>query len=160
MDSVGGLLTLFTKGAARSAAPSPVAGSKVRVSRHIWVPPDAILDVYKAFEGLVEKYHMEDSTTLNTPTRIIVGCLVDPNDEQQVEALSSFLRQLGVLVRRAGGTLFGAHGVGLVNTIAFQDDYDDASLELMRKIKLALDPKLLMNPGKALDLDGAADAAG
>jgi FAD/FMN-containing dehydrogenase len=160
MDSVGGLLTLFTRGAAKSAAPSPGAGSKVRVSRHIWVPPDTILDVYREFEDLVEKYHMEDSTALNTPTRIIVGCLVDPQDGGQVEALSSFLQELGGVVRGAGGTLFGAHGVGLVNTIAFQDDYDDASLELMRKIKLALDPKLIMNPGKALDLDGAGDTAG
>jgi FAD/FMN-containing dehydrogenase len=160
MDSIGGLLTLFTRGAAKSASPSPGAGSKVRVSRHIWVPPDMILDVYRAFEGLVEKYHLEDSTALTTPTRMIVGCLVDPRDERQVDALSSFLQELGGLVRSAGGTLFGAHGVGLVNTIAFRDDCDAASLQLMRTIKLALDPKLIMNPGKALDMDSARNAAG
>ena len=160
MDSLGGLLTLFTRGAAKSAAPSPGAGSKVRVSRHIWAPLDAILEVYKAFEGLVWKYRMDDSTALNTPTRLIVGCLVDPCDESQVERLSLLLQELGVIVRSAGGTLFGAHGVGLANVVAFQDDYDEGSLEVMRKVKLALDPKLLMNPGKALDLDGANNAAG
>jgi FAD/FMN-containing dehydrogenase len=86
---------------------------------------------------------------------LIVGCLVEPKNERDTAALAGFLDDLRAVVRSAGGTLFGAHGVGLVNKTAIEDDYGEGAIELMRKIKLALDPKLIMNPGKVLDFDDA-----
>ncbi|MDA4114648.1 MAG: FAD-binding oxidoreductase [Thaumarchaeota archaeon] len=154
MDSIGDFLLIFTTGARKSALPA-LHTAKVRVSRHIWVPPDKIVEVYRAFEDLVEKYGMDDPTALNTPTRLIVGCLVDPKSERDITALAGFLEDLRMVARDVGGTLFGAHGAGLVNKSEIEEDYGEGAIELMKRIKLALDPRLIMNPGKVLDLDNS-----
>jgi glycolate oxidase len=155
MDSLGDVLLLFTKGAKASGSPPPNAGAKVRVSRHLWVPPEKILEVYRAYERLVQKYQIDDANALNTPTRLIVGWRVDPKNQREIVTLAAFQEDLQRIARGAGGTLFGAHGAGLVNKAAIEADYGDGSIALMRKIKFALDPNLIMNPAKVLDMEGA-----
>jgi glycolate oxidase len=152
MDSIGGLLSLFTEGARRSAMPASAVGAKVRVSRHVWVPPNRILEVYHAFEALVEKSGLSDPTAVNTPTRIILGCLIDPNSKRESLALARLFEELQRVTQGYGGTIFGAHGIGLVNVSAVEREYGEGPIELMRKIKLAMDPEQIMNPSKAIDL--------
>jgi hypothetical protein len=108
MDSIGDVLLIFTTAARKSASPALRTGAKVRVSRHIWVPPDLIVEEYRAFKGLVEENGMDDPASLNTPTRLIVGCLVDPTNERETTALAGFLEDLRKVACGAGGTLFRA----------------------------------------------------
>jgi glycolate oxidase len=62
------------------------------------------------------------------------------------------LEELYIAAKKLGGTISGEHGIGhkrkkymhLVNT--------DAELDVMRKIKLALDPNNILNPGKIVDV--------
>jgi D-lactate dehydrogenase (cytochrome) len=46
------------------------------------------------------------------------------------------------------GTVTGEHGIGLVNRDALIWELGDDSVAAMRKIKMALDPLCLLNPGK------------
>jgi len=50
--------------------------------------------------------------------------------------------------RRLGGTLTGEHGVGLKRRDHISFFLDESQIELIRRVKLAFDPKNILNPGK------------
>jgi glycolate oxidase len=50
-----------------------------------------------------------------------------------------------------GGTLTGEHGVGLAKKAFLRGQMGGASYGLLRRLKAALDPENLLNPGKVLD---------
>ncbi|ARS91014.1 FAD-binding oxidoreductase [Natrarchaeobaculum aegyptiacum] len=55
------------------------------------------------------------------------------------------------IVRRAielGGTSTGEHGVGLGKQQYLPEEYNDATVDLMRRVKTAFDPNGILNPGK------------
>ena len=49
---------------------------------------------------------------------------------------------------RMGGTCTGEHGIGLGKQKYLQLEFGETGVELMRTLKLAMDPHNLMNPGK------------
>lgn len=63
------------------------------------------------------------------------------------------------LVQRAielDGTCTGEHGVGLVKKKYLVEELGEETLGLMKKIKMAIDPLDIMNPGKILDFEQEA----
>jgi D-lactate dehydrogenase (cytochrome) len=71
----------------------------------------------------------------------------DPKELQHAEALSMRL------VRRAtalDGTCTGAHGVGLRKQESLEEDLGQDTVDLMQRIKGALDPHGVLNRGKVL----------
>ena len=50
-----------------------------------------------------------------------------------------------------GGTISGEHGIGLVKRSALPDCVGREAVEVMRRIKLALDPRGILNPGKVFE---------
>ncbi len=61
-----------------------------------------------------------------------------------------FSRMIHDLVQELGGSFSAEHGIGKLK-IKDMDRYkEDVELDLMRAIKVALDPKGIMNPGKVL----------
>ena len=77
-----------------------------------------------------------------------VGVLADPDDPEEVARVEAFLERL---VRRAlamDGTCTGEHGVGQNKMKYLLEEHPAATLDLMRPIKRAIDPKNIMNPGK------------
>lgn len=55
------------------------------------------------------------------------------------------------IVLALGGSVSAEHGIGQLKTGLLKKVKDPVALELMRKIKQALDPNGIMNPGKVLD---------
>ncbi len=56
------------------------------------------------------------------------------------------------LVREFGGSIAAEHGIGRLKAEYFAEHGDPALLEAMRRIKVALDPAGIMNPGAVLPL--------
>ncbi|MFZ4858305.1 MAG: FAD-binding oxidoreductase [Desulfuromonadaceae bacterium] len=50
-----------------------------------------------------------------------------------------------------GGRLSGEHGIGYKKKAALARLIDPVELSLMRAIKLAFDPNMILNPGKIFD---------
>ncbi len=76
-----------------------------------------------------------------------MGIVKDPNDAKQAEI---GMRVNDAIVRCAidlGGTATGEHGVG-IGKRKFMSYEHGLSLEVMKRIKTALDPNQIMNPGK------------
>jgi FAD/FMN-containing dehydrogenase len=57
---------------------------------------------------------------------------------------------VGAIVRDLGGSFSAEHGVGRLKTYMMPTWRGGAELDAMRRIKHALDPAALMNPGKVL----------
>lgn len=51
-----------------------------------------------------------------------------------------------------GGSITGEHGIGMEKVGLMARQFDEESLEMMRRIKTMFDPKQLFNPGKLLPL--------
>ncbi len=76
---------------------------------------------------------------------------VDPDSPEEMEAVA---RINSSMVRRAvevGGTCTGEHGVGLGKAAYLREEMGEA-VEVMARLKKALDPEGILNPGKIFDL--------
>ena len=54
------------------------------------------------------------------------------------------------VVLRLGGSVSAEHGIGQLKTHVLEEVKDPVALDMMRAIKLALDPHRILNPGKVL----------
>ncbi len=68
------------------------------------------------------------------------------------EEMTKALRALFKLVHSLGGTISGEHGIGLIQKGYMDIVFEEANLQLMRKIKKAFDPNNILNAGKIFDL--------
>jgi D-lactate dehydrogenase (cytochrome) len=74
--------------------------------------------------------------------------LIDANDPKEVAEAERLNDEIVRLALAMDGTCTGEHGVGLHKIGFLEEEAGDEALELMRRVKLALDPDQIMNPGK------------
>ena len=83
---------------------------------------------------------------------IHVNIMVDDIDDPETRAASEdALDNLFAEVLRLGGTVSGEHGIGVAKKRWFADALDRGALDLHHRLKQALDPTGILNPGKFLD---------
>lgn len=75
-----------------------------------------------------------------------------PNDAK--EDAEGLLAEVQKLALELEGTITGEHGVGLKLRDLLVDEVGEAGVDMMRTIKLALDPKGILNPDKVVRLQG------
>ncbi len=71
----------------------------------------------------------------------------DPGDAAEVAAAERLAASISRRAIALGGTCTGEHGVGVHKIDALREEHGDA-VDVMRTIKVALDPRNIMNPGK------------
>ena len=69
----------------------------------------------------------------------------DPDEKKRAEVATADIFQAAL---ELGGTLSGEHGIGLSKAPFFSMEHSNPETEVMRKIKNALDPNNILNPGK------------
>lgn len=67
--------------------------------------------------------------------------------------LGAFQNDLYEVIYKMGGRLSGEHGIGYKRKDLMQKFTDPVELDMMRRIKKALDPGLILNPGKIFDME-------
>jgi len=76
--------------------------------------------------------------------------LINPELSEQWEKAKKAISEIFVLAQNLGGTTSGEHGIGLSKAPYFKKEREGA-LNVMRKIKKALDPNNILNPHKLMD---------
>jgi D-lactate dehydrogenase (cytochrome) len=74
--------------------------------------------------------------------------LIDADDANEVAEAERLNDEIVRLALAMDGTCTGEHGVGLHKIGFLEEEAGDDALDLMRRIKRALDPDDIMNPGK------------
>ena len=78
--------------------------------------------------------------------------VVDPTDEEQQQRAQLAYSDVMDLAVQLGGTITGEHGVGRLKRPWLVDSIGEDALELNHRIKKALDPDNILNPGAVYDL--------
>ena len=73
--------------------------------------------------------------------------------EEWEAKIATFQRELYTEVYKLGGRLSGEHGIGYKRKGLMAEFTDAAELDVMRAIKKAMDPNLILNPGKIFDVE-------
>ena len=80
------------------------------------------------------------------------GYLIDPNNPEEYATAEDLNHKLVHRALRLGGTCTGEHGIGLHKMDFLRTETGEGAVDMMRTIKLALDPHNILNPGKIFTL--------
>jgi D-lactate dehydrogenase (cytochrome) len=72
------------------------------------------------------------------------------DDEAAQERVALFNDRLVTRALELEGTCTGEHGVGVGKQKYMEKEHGPAAMQVMRRLKLALDPNGILNPGKVL----------
>jgi glycolate oxidase len=116
------------------------------LNEDIVVPRSRIPNILREIDAIAEKYkllivnfgHAGDG---NIHTNI----MVDDADMPKAEAA---VREIFAATLRLGGSITGEHGIGLSKAAYLPMELGTEALAAMKRIKHALDPNNILNPGK------------
>jgi glycolate oxidase len=77
--------------------------------------------------------------------------LTDERDSEEMHRVEAAMREIFAKALELGGTITGEHGVGLAKKAFLKGQLGNASYALLGRVKKALDPEGLFNPGKVFD---------
>lgn len=135
--------------ARRSISPSLARHAPNKLGEDITVPRSAIPEIIRQIRAISEKYglpivifgHAGDGN-------LHPNILFDKRDPEQWAKVEQMVPEIFMASLSLGGTLSGEHGIGLLKRPYMERALGDISIDVQRKIKNALDPLNILNPGK------------
>jgi glycolate oxidase len=140
--------------ARRSVSPSLARRSPNKLGEDITVPRSAIPEAVRRIKAISERHglpvvvfgHAGDGN-------LHPNVLFDRRDPAEAAKVEPMVAEVFRMALDLGGTLSGEHGVGTLKMPYMQEAMGDVSLDVQRRIKGALDPQNILNPGKVLPED-------
>jgi len=135
--------------ARRSISPSLARKAPNKLGEDITVPRSAIPEVVQRLREISAKYglpivifgHAGDGN-------LHPNILFDKRKSEEWGKVEQMTREIFGVALAQGGTLSGEHGVGVLKRPYFEQALGPVSVEVQRRIKQALDPLNILNPGK------------
>jgi glycolate oxidase len=139
--------------ARRSVSPSLARRAPNKLGEDISVPRSQIPEAVRRIKELSKEHglpivifgHAGDGN-------LHPNILFDKRDPDQWERVQVVVKEIFAAAVELGGTLSGEHGVGTLKLPYLESDVGQVSIQVQQTIKQALDPKGILNPGKALPI--------
>ena len=137
--------------ARRSVAPALARLAPNKLGEDITVPRSAIPEAVRRLKQVGAKYglpivifgHAGDGN-------LHPNILFDKRDPQQWAKVEQMVAEEFAIALDLGGTLSGEHGVGTLKRPYMERALGPVSVAIQKRIKLAVDPNNILNPGKVL----------
>jgi glycolate oxidase len=137
--------------ARRSVSPALARQAPNKLGEDITVPRSAIPEAIRGLKAISAKYglpivifgHAGDGN-------LHPNILFDKRLPEQWHKVEQMVSEEFALALKLGGTLSGEHGVGALKRPYMEKALGPISIEIQKRLKAALDPLNILNPGKVL----------
>jgi len=138
--------------AARRNALSALAKLKpTLVLEDATVPRSKIPAMVRALQAIAKKYDLSIGTFGHAGDgNLHPTILTDKRDKQEWARVEQAIEAIFEEALKLGGTLSGEHGTGLAKARFLKLETGQGAIDLSKRIKQALDPKNILNPGKII----------
>jgi glycolate oxidase subunit GlcD len=129
-----------------SLAVAAVHGGKV--SEDVVVPVDLLEDAIEGIAEIGRAHGLDACSWGHAGDGNLHATFMVAKEPEALERADAACQDVFALALRLGGSISGEHGIGLVKSGQLRSQWQPAAVEAHRRIKAALDPKGLLNPGK------------
>jgi glycolate oxidase len=135
---------------ARRAALSSLARIKPStILEDATVPRSRIVELVEAVNNIAKKYDIMIGTFGHAGDgNLHPTILTDLRDKEEEKRVEKVIEEIFIETIKLDGTLSGEHGIGLTKARFLKLEISNEVYKLMKKIKQALDPNNILNPGK------------
>ncbi len=136
----------------RSCSPAMYRLADSKLNEDIVVPLDRQLELMRFVQRLEKQSKLPIATFGHAADgNLHVNILYHQADAEERKRAFETAGKLMRKVVSLGGAISGEHGIGLAKTPFLKLQFSDAELNAMRKVKAALDPQWILNPGKVFE---------
>ncbi|MBI4640905.1 MAG: FAD-binding oxidoreductase, partial [Candidatus Tectomicrobia bacterium] len=119
------------------------------------IPRSKLPEVLSKISQLSEKYHLRVANVFHAGDgNLHPLILFDERNEEELKNVPLISQEILKVCVDVGGALSGEHGIGLEKIDAMSLVFTDDDLDVMLKVRTALNPKNLCNPGKIFPTPG------
>lgn len=133
----------------RAISPSLAKLKPNKINEDIVVPRSKIPDAIIGVREIAKKYNLINANFGHAGDgNIHVNIMIDKSDKAELLRAEKAVKEIFELVLGLEGTISGEHGIGISKMPYIGMELSQPAIDVMKKIKQALDPKGILNPGK------------
>ncbi len=137
--------------ARRAAFSSMARSAPTLIVEDVTVPRSMLPDMVKKIAEITGKYRIKVAILGHTGDgNMHPIILTDERDKNEMQRVKQAIDEMFRAALEMGGTLSGEHGIGLDKVKYMEWELGATGVDIMRRMKRALDPGGIMNPGKVL----------
>ncbi len=145
--------------ARRAISPSLARRRRNKLGEDIAIPRSAIPEMVRRIRAIAAEQQLEIPIFGHVGDgNLHPNILCDISDKEEMLRVREAATAIFEAAVSLGGTLSGEHGIGLLKKQFMELDVGTETLALMRRIKDAIDPQGIMNPGKVFPEPGGVNA--
>jgi glycolate dehydrogenase FAD-linked subunit len=135
--------------ARRSVSPALARRRPNKLGEDVSIPRTAIPAMVRAVREIAARHHLAIPVFGHIGDgNLHPNILCDRRDQEEMARVRLAAAEIFEAAIALGGTLSGEHGIGLLKKEFLERDLGAAQIAAMRRIKAALDPAMILNPGK------------
>lgn len=135
--------------ARRSALAALARSRPTTILEDATVPRSKLAEMVTEITRIAEKYQLQIATFGHAGDgNLHPTILTDERDKVEMERVHKAVEEIFAVALKLDGTISGEHGIGIAKAKFLPQQVGIPGIDTMRKIKDALDPNNILNPGK------------